>query len=160
LITFYIGSDSLIQFIFYLFTSQSNKFHVEPSLWSTGENYQPRSYSGKAQSINIDYRIQYKDFNYLKPETLTYQSQIYSNNIEILFRFPKKTTISALLLIFHACKHTASDWFHTVERQRIIGGAINLGYACLVFQATDRNNQCWSNDADIYENNDVQMVFK
>jgi hypothetical protein len=61
--------------------------------------------------------------------------------------------------MFHSCRHSAADWFHTPERQRIIGAAIDLGYACLVFQATDNTTKCWSNNADIYGNNDVQMVL-
>ncbi|UJR15666.1 hypothetical protein I4U23_002600 [Adineta vaga] len=52
------------------------------------------------------------------------------------------------------------EWFHTTERQRIIGAAIDLGFTCLVFQATDKLTNCWSNEADIYQNKDVHMFTK
>jgi hypothetical protein len=159
-ITFYATSDYFLEFVSYIFTSESKNFRFTDVATNLIGNYQPREFFGKRQSINYDYYIKYTDFDYLKSETLTYKSRTYSNNIEILFRYPKKTSVSALLLIFHACRHSAYDWFHTAERQRIIGAAIDLGYACLVFQATDKNNHCWSNVADIYENNDVQMVSK
>ena len=68
--------------------------------------------------------------------------------------------ISAVLLIFHACQRTADDWFHTAERQRILGAALDLGYGCLVFQALNTVDRCWSHAADIYENEDVQKIFR
>lgn len=158
--TLYINSTYFFEVFGYLLSFKSHKALNLPLRSHVGENYRPRDFSGKSQSLNYDYYIKYNDFDYLRPESLTYKSRIYSNNTEILFRFPKKISISNLLLIFHACKHSAHDWFHTPERQRIIGAAIDLGYGCLVFQATDKDNQCWSNDADIYENKDVQMIFK
>lgn len=159
-ITFYRNSDYLSQFLSFFIFPESIRGKLGSFPNDVFENYQPRDFSGKRRSIDYDYRIKYNDFNYRDPKTLTYSSRTFSNNSEILFRFPEKTSISALLLIFHSCKHTAYDWFHTVERQRIIGGAIELGYACLVFQAVDKISQCWSNNADIYENKDVQMVFE
>ncbi|CAF1288077.1 unnamed protein product [Rotaria magnacalcarata] len=108
----------------------------------------------------IDRFIKYHDFNYLKAETLTYEKHTYSNHIPILYRLPQKVSTSALLLIFHGCSRSANDWFHTIERQRIIGAAIDLGYGCLAFQATDEFTRCWSNDMDFKENSDAQMVFK
>jgi len=159
-ITFYINSDSFYELISYITSSGSHDSDIELLDTNLIENYKSRDFLGKSQSITYDQRIKYKDFNYLKPETLTYKNRTYSNNIEILFRFPQQNPISALLLIFHSCHQSAYDWFHTIERQRIIGAAIDLGYACLVFQATDKDNRCWSNDVDIYENKDVQMVFK
>jgi hypothetical protein len=159
-LTLYVTSNYLVDLISYILVSESNDMQLQYRLPGIGENYRPRDFSGKMNSIRYDYHLKYKDFDYRKPETLTYKSRTYSNDIEILFRFPQKTSVFALLLIFHACKHSASEWFHTTERQRIIGAAVDLGYACLVFQATDKNSQCWSNDADIYSNKDVQMVFK
>jgi hypothetical protein len=161
-VTFYLNADYFVDFISDIFSPEStrSRSRVQSLVPNTAENYQPRDFLGKLRSINYDYYIKYNDFDYLKPESLTYKSQTYSNDIEILFRFPKKTSITALLLIFHACKHSAYEWFHTPERQRIIGAAIDLDYACLVFQATGKNSQCWSNVADIYENKDVQMVLK
>lgn len=160
LITFYATSDYFLEFVTSLVSPSSSNARFQQFLPNIVENYRPKDFSGKSQSVKFDYHITYNDFDYLKPETLTYKSKIYPDNIEILFRFPKKTSVLALLLIFHACNHSAYDWFHTIERQRIIGAAINLGYACLVFQATNKNSRCWSNDADIYANHDVSMVFK
>lgn len=159
LITFYATSDYFLEFVSYMFSSQY-KTQLEPFFPHIAENYQGREFSGKSQSVIFDTYITYNDFNYLKPETLTYKKRTYSNNIEILYRLPKKLSPVAVLLVFHACKRSAYDWFHTIERQRIIGAAIDLGFVCLVFQATDNDTQCWSTDADIYENKDVQMIFK
>ena len=131
-----------------------------PSVVQLAKNYEPRSFSGKKKSLYYDSRVTYRDFDYRKPGTLGYTNKIYADDIQILFRFPKLTSVSAVLLIFHSCRQTAYEWFHTPERQRIIGAALQLGYACLVFQARDKINRCWSNNADIYENIDVQMVFK
>jgi hypothetical protein len=115
----------------------------------------------KKHELSIyDRKITYNDFNYLDSDTLTYEKRTYSENIQLLFRLPKKVSISALLLIFHGCSRSANDYFHTIERQRIIGAAIDLGYGCLAFQATDDFTRCWSNDVDINGNNDVQMVWK
>ena len=108
----------------------------------------------------IDQSIVYDEFDYLKPESLTHKSRTYANDVQILFRFPKKKSVTALLLIFHGCSRSAHDWFHTIERQRIIGAAIDLGYACLAFQSTNTVSRCWAHDIDIYENLDVKMVFK
>ncbi|CAF2470902.1 unnamed protein product [Rotaria sp. Silwood2] len=107
-----------------------------------------------------DRKLKYREFNYRKPNTLTYEKRTYSNNIDILFRLPKTPRPSALLLIFHGCSRSAHDWFHTIERQRIIGAALNIGYGCLAFQATDDFTRCWSNNVDINQNVDAQMVFK
>ena len=104
--------------------------------------------------------ITYDEFNFRKSEALTYRTRTYADNITILIRFPEKVSTTAILLIFHSCRHSAYDWFHTAERQRIIGSAIKLGYACLAFQSSDKLSQCWSNNPDIYDNKDVQMVFK
>ncbi|CAF1395424.1 unnamed protein product [Rotaria sordida] len=160
-LTLYAGAGSLRAIIFYIFPQPLPQSQIQlSSLYDLTEYYQPRNFPGKERSVSIDHTIRYYDFNFRKPETLTYSSAIYDNNIEILYRLPRKPSISALLLIFHSCKHTAYDWFHSVERQRIIGAAIELGYACLVFQATNKISQCWSYKADIYENKDVQMVLK
>jgi hypothetical protein len=91
---------------------------------------------------------------------ISYKKRIYSGNVPILFRLPNKVPIKALLLIFHGCSRTAHDWFHTIERQRIIGAAIDFGYGCLAFQATNELTRCWTSNADIFENDDIQMVFK
>ena len=159
-ITLYATSDYIIDYMSYMFLPSSNgpAFHLSPH--EMIKYYMARDFSGKKQSIYYDYYIGYNDFNYRKPETLTYKSRTYANNTEILFRIPRKTPVSAVLLIFHSCRHSAADWFHTPERQRIIGAAIDLGYVCLVFQATDKTKKCWSNNADIYANNDVQMILK
>ncbi|CAF1394192.1 unnamed protein product [Adineta steineri] len=162
LITFYATSNALSNIISSIFFSNSYnsvlQFPLSPR--DAVKNYQPRDFLGKKKSINYDYYLTYNDFNYRKPETLTYKSRTYSNNTEILFRFPKKTAITAILLMFHSCKHSAYEWFHTPERQRIIGAALDLGYACLVFQSTDKITKCWSNDVDLYQNKDIQMVLK
>jgi len=103
---------------------------------NTANDYYPREFKGKSQSVKYDTYIVYGDFNFRKSETLTYRKQTYSDNIEILFRFPRIAPISSLLLIFHSC------------------------HGCLVFQSTNNISRCWSNNADIYENKDVQMVVK
>jgi hypothetical protein len=108
----------------------------------------------------FDRNIQYHDFNYLNSDSLTYDNRTYAEDLQILYRFPKKRSINSLLLIFHGCGRSARDWFHTIERQRIIGAAIDLGYACLAFQASDPMSHCWSNEIDIRTNEDVQMVWK
>ncbi|CAF0850731.1 unnamed protein product [Rotaria sp. Silwood1] len=159
-LTLYAASGGFGALIHYLFSPNIQKPQIQQSFDELTEYYRPRDFLGKQRSVNIDHSIKYRDFNYRKPETLTYKSTTYDNNIEILYRIPQKSSISALLLIFHSCKHTAYDWFHSFERQRIIGAAVELGYACLVFQATDKISQCWSYNADIYENKDVQMVLK
>lgn len=160
LFTFYLNSDYLSELFTYLFTRRTK---LIPGLRSPDEiikNYQPRQFSGKSESANYDQNIKYNDFDYLQNETLTYQRRNYSNQAQLLFRLPTKVTISAVLLIFHACQRTADDWFHTTERQRILGAALNLGYGCLVFQALNTLNRCWSHAADIYENEDVQKIFR
>ncbi|CAF3467062.1 unnamed protein product [Rotaria socialis] len=118
---------------------------------------QPRKLRGITR---IDRLIRYHDFNYLQAKTLTYENHTYYNHIPILYRLPQKVTTSALLLIFHGCSRSANDWFHTFERQRIIGAAIDLGYGCLAFQATDEFTRCWSHNVNFKENNDAQMIFK
>jgi hypothetical protein len=158
-ITFYVSSDYLIDFVSSSFWSSRDQPRFRLSAREMIKYYVAKDFSGKKQSVSYDYYITYYDFDYNTPETLTYKSRTYANNTEILFRFPQKTPISAVLLMFHSCRHSAADWFHTPERQRIIGAAIDLGYACLVFQATDNTTKCWSNNADIYGNNDVQMVL-
>lgn len=159
-ITIYLSSSRISgfisNFIINLIVSPNN--HLVKHSENSG--YQSREYPGKQKSIVYDLRIKYDDFSYMKPSTLTYKIGKYDNNIEVLFRLPQKTSISALLLIFHSCRRTATDWFHTVERQRIIGAAIALGYGCLVFQATNNISRCWSNNADVFENTDVDMVIK
>ncbi len=158
-VVFYTNADYLVEFLQYMFSSNPGG-RRSLSIPNTIENYQPREFVGKSKSVNYDSRIRYNDFDYRKLESLSYKSRTYANGTEILFRLPKIASVSALLLIFHACNHSAYEWFHTPERQRIIGAAMDLGYVCLVFQATDKNSRCWSNVADIYENKDVQMVFK
>jgi len=123
-------------------------------------NYQPRSFTGKEQSVSFDQTIVYQDFNFLRNETLTFERREYSSKEKFLFRFPKKIETSALLLIFHSCNQTANHWFRTGERQRIIGAAIDLGYGILVFQSTDRIHRCWSLNTDIYQNEDIEMVVE
>jgi len=98
--------------------------------------------------------------HYLNGLTNFHTNRTYLNDIEILFRLPKNVPSSALLLIFHGCNHSPYDWFHTIERQRIIGAAIDLGYGCIAFQATDQKSRCWSTDAQISKNPDVQMVLQ
>lgn len=106
----------------------------------------------------FDQKISYNDFNYLDTKSLTYEKLNYGNQNQILYRFPKQRDISGLLLIFHGCSRSAHDWFHTIERQRIVGSAIDLGFACLAFQATDRMRRCWTSETDVFQNEDVQMV--
>ena len=161
LVTFYLNSDYLSDFISFILNPQRSRRVMD--LRSPDEiikNYQPRMFSGKVQSINYDHSLTYDDFDYLTNESLTYQRRNYSKNAQLLFRLPAKTSISAVLLVFHACRRSATDWFHTVERQRILGAAIDLGYGCLVFQALDSVDRCWSHTADIYENEDVQKIFR
>ncbi|CAF1111415.1 unnamed protein product, partial [Didymodactylos carnosus] len=124
------------------------------------KNYSPKFYPGKVQSITFDQRIKYNDFNFLDRSTLNYSSRTYSNGITILYRLPRLKKPSALLLIFHGCSRTALNWFHTEERQRIVGAAVDLGYGCLAFQATDTHSRCWSSTGDLFDNDDVQMVLK
>ena len=109
---------------------------------------------------SFDKNLVYKDFNYLAPTTLTYNQAKYAENSEAYFRLPILKPASALLVIFHGCGRYARDWFQTVERQRIVGAAIDLGFVCLAFQSTDRESRCWSTELDIYANPDVQMVNK
>jgi hypothetical protein len=158
IVTFYTNSDNISDLITYMYSS--NELYSKGSVDDRTTNYHPRFYDGKWSSVNYDEKIRYDDFSYLEPNSLTYEKRIYSSNIQVLFRFPMKTYLSALLLIFHSCDHTARDWFLTIEQQRIIGAAIDLGYGCLVFQAMNKINRCWSNDADIYRNVDVQMVLQ
>lgn len=158
LITLYFHADHVMALVDYLLSSQSNELIKYPVRSRIGEHYQGRDFPGKARSIHYDYYIQYKDFNFEKPESLTYTNRTYTNQIQILYRLPRRTSLAALLLIFHACNDSASDWFHTPERQRIIGAAIDLGYGCLVFQSTDKTNGCWANEVDVYENRDIQMI--
>jgi len=111
-----------------------------------------------ARRLNdIDKTIVYKDFNYLNSNSLTYET-LNDNTTPILYRFPRQREVIGLLLIFHGCGRSAHDWFHTIERQRIIGSAIDLGFACLAFQATDHIHRCWSNEIDVFQNADIQMV--
>lgn len=157
--TLYSNSTHILDFIDYIFSFETHG-SLSYSVRARIENYQSRDFHGKSQSLNYDYYIEYADFDFQKPESLTYSNRTYANKIEVLYRFPQKQPLTALLLIFHACQHSAYDWFHTPERQRIIGAAIDLGYGCLVFQATDNNSRSWANEADIYENKDVQIVFQ
>lgn len=160
-LTLYYNSGYVFIFINYLTRGSLDSGGNLPFIPANKPNdYYPREFKGKSQSVMYDTYIVYTDFNFRKSETLTYRKRTYSNNIEILFRFPRIVPISSLLLIFHSCNHTAYDWFETPERQRIIGAAIDLGYACLAFQSTNNESRCWSNNADIYENKDVQMVVK
>ncbi len=133
---------------------QQQQQHPTPS--SLPENKPER----RKGLTNFDRNITYNDFNYLNPDSLTYDNRTYAGYVEILYRFPKKRPINSLLLIFHGCGRSTYEWFHTVERQRIIGAAIDLGYACLAFQATDQLSRCWSNEFEIEGNPDVQMVWK
>ncbi|CAF1570487.1 unnamed protein product [Adineta ricciae] len=160
LITFFATSDYIFDRISSFLTPESNSdFSSEPSLESI-KDYRPRDFLGKKKSINYDYYITYKDFNFRKPDTLTYENRTYANSTPIFYRFPRRTSILALLLIFHSCRHSAVHWFHTPERQRILGAAIDLGFACLVFQASDKTTKCWSNEGDIYQNRDVYYILK
>ena len=159
IVTFYHNSDYFFDF-FYFITSKHDHISVRRSLDDLIKNYEPREFNGKRISLTYDQAITYQDFNYLQIDSLTYDRRTYSSTKQLLFRFPLKVPISATLLIFHSCNHTAEDWFQTVERQRIIGAAVDLGFACLVFQATDQSSHCWSNDVDIYANKDVEMVSK
>ena len=157
-ITLYSHADDVMGLIDYLLSSESNNLIKYPVRSRIGEHYQAINFAGKAQSIHYDYYIEYKDFDFEKPESLTYTNRTYTNQTQILYRFPQRTSLAALLLIFHACNDSASDWFRTPERQRIIGAAINLGYGCLVFQPTDTTSGCWVNEVDVYENRDIHMI--
>ena len=157
-ITLYAHSDDLLALIDYLLFAQSDKLIKYPIRTRYGQYYQGRNFLGKAQSINYDHYIEYDDFDFRKPDSLTYQNRTFANQTQIFYRFPRQTSLAALLLIFHSCQDSASNWFHTPERQRIIGAAIDLGYGCLVFQSTNQTTGCWANEADIYENRDIQMV--
>jgi hypothetical protein len=148
---FYWNYDHLYNLYSNLNPSQSNI----KSIISTQTN----SKEAKGLSI-IDKNIEYNDFNYLKPDSLTYTNRTYPDDLQILFRFPEKRKMFGLLLIFHGCSRSAYEWFNTTERQRIIGGAIDLGYGCLAFQAWDEEHRCWSTTSDIYMNKDVKRVFK
>jgi hypothetical protein len=117
--------------------------------------------SSRKRGLSIyDRKIVYKDFNYLNASTLTYTKRKYPSNVEILFRFPNNVPTKALLLIFHGCGRTAPDWFHTVERQRIVGAAIDLGYGCLVFETVNQFTHCWTSFTEMYENDDINQVWK
>ncbi|CAF1938246.1 unnamed protein product [Rotaria magnacalcarata] len=159
-VSYYASSTYLRETLSHFFSAGPLEIEYAASLRDLFEFYKSKNFPGKVNSINIDYYLKYNDFDYRIPQSVTYTSAIYNDNIEILFRLPQKTAISAILIIFHSCRHTAHDWFYTYERQRIIGAAIDLGYACLVFQATNNSTRCWSNKADIHENKDVKMVFK
>jgi hypothetical protein len=160
IVTFYLNSDYLSELIEYIHLARTKFANAQQSPNEIIQNYQPRQFEGKHQSINYDQYIEYHDFDFMKNETLTYQRSIYSNDSQLLFRLPFKTSISAVLLVFHSCQRTAADWFHTSERQRILGAALDLGLGCLVFQALNTVDRCWSHAADIYENEDVQNVFR
>ena len=143
----------LVRSIPHLHTTSSDGSNLRSEVTNTTISFEKK--------IHIDdYNITYHDFNYLDSRTLTYQKRIYPNDVEVLFRLPKKVSISALLLIFHGCSHTAYDWFNTIERQRIIGSAIDLGFGCLAFETTNNFSFCWSTDTNIGANIDMQMVFK
>lgn len=159
-ITLYFHADHVMALVDYLFFSTSNQLLKYPIRAQIGEHYQGRNFLGKAESIHYDFYIEYKDFHFAKPESLTYSNRTYPNDIEILYRFPREIPLVALVLIFHACNDSASNWFHTPERQRIIGAAINFGFGCLVFQSTDKTTGCWSSEVDIYKNRDIQMVLQ
>lgn len=117
--------------------------------------------SARKLGLNIhDRRIHYIDYNYLRAGSLTYENRTYENNLDVLYRFPKKKDTTGLLLIFHGCGRSAYEWFHTIERQRIIGAAIDMGYACLAFQAAAQSSRCWSIDTELQNNRDAQRVFK
>jgi len=167
LITLCLISTIFFSTIFYLNINRihglySNAYLPTQSQISQVKNVNilPRSTKHERGLTIYDENITYNDFNYLDSDTLTYENRTYSNDIQILFRLPKKCNITALLLIFHGCGRSAYEWFHTIERQRIIGAAIDLGYGCLVFQTTDKHSRCWSSNTDISNNNDVQMVLE
>ncbi|CAF0952533.1 unnamed protein product [Adineta ricciae] len=118
------------------------------------------SYAGRKAGLSVyDRNILYNDFDYLNNSTLTFEKRIYSTNIQVLYRLPKKVPIFALLLIFHGCSRSANDWFTTIERQRIVGAAVDLGYGCLAFQSTDQLSRCWSSESELAQNPDIQMVW-
>ena len=160
LITYYINSNYIADIISYMLAGRHNQAQPEAPPEDLVKFYQPRAFSGKDLSLRFDANLKYEDFNFLQSETLTSKTRAYANASQITFRIPSKKPTSALLLIFHRCNHVSNDWFRTIERQRILGAAIDLGYGCLVFQATDAQTRCWSTDADIDRNADVQMVLK
>ena len=152
----YYNLDHVVSFSSYL-----NPLAFLPSLKFFQGTNSARNGSPRRRGLTIhDRRIRYHDYNYLAAESLTYENRTYENNLEVLFRFPKKQDTSGLLLIFHGCGRSAYEWFHTIERQRIIGAAIDMSYACLAFQASDQSTRCWSTDTDLQNNVDVQRVFK
>ena len=126
---------------------------------------QAENESSTSQSITnhlslADQTIKYDDFNYLEAKTLSYENRTYAPHVIVLFRLPKKVPVTGLLLIFHGCSRSAHEWFHTIERQRIIGAAIDLGYGCLAFQAVDEESRCWSREVRLDQNEDVQRVVR
>jgi hypothetical protein len=127
---------------------------IVPTLEDDFEEIRPKGYS------IYDQNITYHDFNYLDTETLKYEQLTNANDNHILYRLPKKRVITGLLLIFHGCSRSAYEWFHTIERQRIIGAAIDLGYGCIAFQSTDQTQRCWSSNIDLSNNEDAEVVFK
>lgn len=159
-VAYFAGSTIIRLFVVKVFFGGPPERVYPPAIRDLYELYKSKDYPGKHRSYGIDATLRYKEFDYRQPSTLTYKSAIYDDNIEILYRLPEKTSVSALLLIFHSCRETSQIWFHTPEQQRIIGGALNLGFAALVFNATDKNTTCWSYKANIFENNDIQMVLK
>lgn len=166
----------LITFLIFSFIIYSNSYYLlriyqllplpgHSSVLQDGESKSsniPESNPRQMRKVlsKYDQTIKYNEFDYLKPDTITYEKSTYTNNVEILYRLPKKTPISALLLIFHGCGRSSLDWFTTIERQRIIGAAIDLGYGCLAFQAVDDFTHCWANYDVVTENIDAQMVLK
>ncbi|UJR30972.1 hypothetical protein I4U23_018484 [Adineta vaga] len=154
LILFYFKNQTVFNLFTYLFSWIPFYRKFSPKTDTSPFNVRKRS------GLSIyDQQIIYNDYDYLHNSTLTFEKRIYSTNIEILFRLPKKVSPSALLLIFHGCSRSANDWFSTIERQRIIGAALDLGYGCLAFQSTDAFSHCWSNEFDLSNNPDVQMVW-
>ena len=159
LITYYLNSNYVADLVTYILTGRRSQPQPNPIAEDQVKFYQPRQFSGKDLSVQFDANLKYEDFNYLQSDTLTSKTRVYTNASQIIFRMPTKKSTAALLLIFHSCNRMADDWFRSIERQRILGAAIDLGYGGLVFQATDAQTRCWSTDTDLDKNNDVQMVL-
>ena len=160
IVTIYFSSD-LLHDIYGRYAYRRLDSSLLPGSINTNMvNYQPRTYFGKQESLRIDTNIKYNDFDYRRPETITYKKKQYSNSnrSSLVYRLPQKRSTIGVLLLFHNCNQTSIDLFRLIETQRIIGAAIDLGFACLAFDASNRLNRCWSTTVDLDVNRDVRMV--
>lgn len=139
--------------------AQLQLYPPEDSLPELLEDFQPVKFPETNKSIQYDQLIVYNDFNFLNAETLTYEQRIYSNNMLFLYRFPTKKNMVGLVFLFHSCETTAMDWFQSIEHQRIVGAAIEIGLGCVALQPLGNRTGCWSLKTPSATNHDVLLVL-